>query len=431
MSSYRYVVFGTDTYDTSKSYAANLMVLEKKDIIPAGEYVGLKLPASTKKDELAKRLSEYVLSHPKEMVEKMNDEEVLLVKEILDAGANAITWKRHLLKYYTLKSLVWVVVNRKGNKDGFAMVDELREAFAPYINERIERAKESVAVAKEKKKKSSTAEFGLRNLKSILNKLDERHQDLVQYLFMVNKIDYEIYEFRDEWMIDGYASCYNAYFHHDDKRVIATLNDYVYDIMKEWKADAPSLYRESMNDLKFWINYTLPDFTPSLKEDIDKQWSIGIKTDTADGLAASLLPFPIQIIDMIREKKYQEAAGNLYYIFTLLGQANRKKEKWLEASRDNVGTFNDLDRMCELLRFLYCHIRQLDDLNSKLKNEMDIHFSILNMRSGLFGYGDFFGDSRATDMISDKDEQLSDYFDIEGESIIADWYKKKLTDNKL
>lgn len=34
-------------------------------------------------------------------------------------------------------------------------------------------------------------------------------------------------------------------------------------------------------------------------------------------------------------------------------------------------------------------------------------------RSGLSGYGDFFGDSRATDMISDKGEQLSDYFDIE------------------
>ena len=128
MSIFHYVAFHRDTYKTSVAYARNLMVLDKESIISAAAQIGLKLSKSHTKERLADELSEYVRMHANVALAYVNDEQMLLLKELVDAGADTIVWKRHLRKYDFLKQMVWVVVNydRQGKKDGFVLVDELR-----------------------------------------------------------------------------------------------------------------------------------------------------------------------------------------------------------------------------------------------------------------------------------------------------------------
>ena len=109
MSTYTYLSFHSNiSYNTSQTYVSRLMILPKSAIISAGEVIGLRLAKSSTKEALAEKLSAYVLSHPKEMVDRLDDEEIVLAHEIILAGKNAITWHPHRLKYDTLKQMLWV-----------------------------------------------------------------------------------------------------------------------------------------------------------------------------------------------------------------------------------------------------------------------------------------------------------------------------------
>lgn len=102
--------------------------------------------------------------HIPEMVAILDDEEIVLAYDIIAGGKGNVLWKRHLLKYHHLKCMVWVVVNTANRgKDGFVMLDEIREAFAPYIEQRYGAAKENMKSAKSK---ASPSRFYLRDLKS-------------------------------------------------------------------------------------------------------------------------------------------------------------------------------------------------------------------------------------------------------------------------
>lgn len=101
--------------------------------------------------EMADYISSYVVSHPEEMVAILDDEEIVLAHDIIAGGKGTVLWKRHLLKYHHLKCMVWVVVNTANRgKDGFVMLDEISEAFAPYIEQRYGAAKENMKSAKSK-----------------------------------------------------------------------------------------------------------------------------------------------------------------------------------------------------------------------------------------------------------------------------------------
>lgn len=62
-------------------------------------------------------------------------------------------------------------------------------------------------------------------------------------------------------------------------------------------------------------------------------------------------------------------------------------------------------------------------MDVNLKNEMDLHISIVDMKTELFGDGVFIGDSRAMDTISNRKKQFSDYSDLD-DSYVSDWYRE-------
>ena len=130
---FKYVVFHRETYNTSVTYSSRLQVLDKDSIVAVADQIGQKLVKSHTKERLAQELSEYVRQHAAEVLRYANDDHILLLKELIDAGPNAVVWKRHMHKYDFLKMMVWVVVNydKRGKKDGSVMIGRLTGIFMP------------------------------------------------------------------------------------------------------------------------------------------------------------------------------------------------------------------------------------------------------------------------------------------------------------
>lgn len=187
MATHYYITFHSSTYDTGKRYSSCLQILSKDNLVAIGEDISLKIPMSWSKEKMANYISSYVVSHPEEMVAILDDEEIVLAHDIIAGGKGNVLWKRHLLKYHHLKCMVWVVVNTANRgKDGFVMLDEISEAFAPYIEQRYGAAKENMKSAKSK---ASLSRFYLRDLKSKLDGLDIDQLKYLHLLFEMNYMD--------------------------------------------------------------------------------------------------------------------------------------------------------------------------------------------------------------------------------------------------
>lgn len=263
------------------------------------------------------------------------------------------------------------------------------------------------------------------DLKSMLDELDMPHAEEVHFLFMNNYIDYEDYDFRDEWMIDGYVECYNGFFQTGEG--LDVLNLYVIDIMKEWKEDSNYRYKKAKSDLVYWIQSPIPAFAPSLGKEIESAYKATINSDIDVVMFNALLPYPAKILEQIKGKNYEQAAANIYCLFEHLVKASKVHEKWFE-SYYRGGQLSKIVCLTEILVDLYCHLRQMPDLSTELKVEMDIHMSIFNTKNHFFGDPNF--DSRAFDMYHDAKKQVSDYSEIE-DGDMWHWYMDKLkSDNQ-
>ena len=412
---YSYIAFHSTTFDTSVSYASNLMYLGKKDIISAAAWVGLSLPTSYTREKMAGALSEYVLANPERMLAMLDAEEVLLVQELMAAGKNGVVWKRHLLKYHTLKRMVWVLQNydKSSRKDGFVMVDELREAFAPFIEYRAEEAARQLAEKKKKKKEAKKAELegrlSLGNLKARLRKLDVERLKIVHFQFMRHHIDFCSYSFEDEWLLDGYCMCYNDWLSQEESDEPCPLDGYVIDVLKEWKRYDYSLYSDAIRDLESWMETDWTDFTSVHRDRVKQAWKDGMIGEDEKVLAQHLLPFVDEVKALILKEEYQEAVSMLFCLFDCLGRTNVLHEDWFESFLDTC-EMNHITLCLSKLRYLYCHLRQHDGLSRDYKYDMDMHLMITNYTHGLFGCGcelDFC--SLTADMVCDREEQYSSY----------------------
>lgn len=258
------------------------------------------------------------------------------------------------------------------------------------------------------------------NLKCMLEEMDMPHAEKVHFLFMNNYIDDDNYDFRDEWMIDGYVECYNDFFQTGEG--LNALNRYVIDIMQEWKEDSYYRYKKAKSDLLYWIQSPIPAFTPSLGKEIESAYEATINSDIDVAMFNALLPYPAMIHEQIKNKNYEQAAANIYCLFEHLVNASKVHEKWFE-SYHRGGQLSNIVCLTEILVDLYCHLRQIPDLPSELKVEMNIHMSIYNTKTHFFG--DPESDSRAFDMYHDANKQVSDYSEIE-DGEMWQWYKDKL-----
>lgn len=412
MATHYYITFHSSTYDTGKSYSSCLQILSKDNLVAIGEDISLKIPMSWSKEKMADYISSYVVSHSEEMVAILDDEEIVLAHDIIAGGKGTVLWKRHLLKYHHLKCMVWVVVNTANRgKDGFVMLDEIREAFAPYIEQRYGAAQENMKSAKSK---ASPSRFYLRDLKSKLDSLDIEQLKYLHLLFEMNYMDDSDFWFRDEWFEDGYHDCFYDWYHNGCKETPFDLNQMVFEILEEWKERGYKRYRSAMDSIRVWYSRKWTQFESEHQAEVSAAYDAAIVHDDEKEISRSLYPFIHQVHEYIRNKQYQEAISLIFCLFYQLGKACRKHQNWFE-SYWRGGVQTSVVLFLDVLRHLYCHLRQHPDIPWKTKEAMDLHLLLTNKQHRLFGDLELaWGDSRMEDMLSDE-SSYCDYSNMEDE----------------
>ena len=412
MATHYYITFHSSTYDTGKSYSSCLQILSKDNLVAIGEDISLKIPMSWSKVKMADYISSYVVSHSEEMVAILDDEEIVLAHDIIAGGKGTVLWKRHLLKYHHLKCMVWVVVNTANRgKDGFVMLDEIREAFAPYIEQRYGAAKENMKSAKSK---ASPSRFYLRDLKSKLDSLDIDQLKYFHLLFEMNYMDDSDFWFRDEWFEDGYHDCFYDWYHDGCKETPYDLNQMVFEILEEWKERGYKRYRPAMDSIRDWCSRKWNKFESEHQAEVSAAYDAAIVLDDEKEISRSLYPFIHHVHEYIRNKQYQEAISLIFCLFDQLGKACKKHENWFESYWCG-GDQTSVDLFLDILRHLYCHLRQHPDIPWQTKEAMDIHLLLTNKQHRLFGDLELaWGDSRMEDMLSDE-SSYCDYSNMKDE----------------
>lgn len=412
MATHYYITFHSSTYDTGKSYSSCLQILSKDNLVAIGEDISLKIPMSWSKEKMADYISSYVVSHSEEMVAILDDEEIVLAHDIIAGGKGTVLWKRHLLKYHHLKCMVWVVVNTANRgKDGFVMLDEISEAFAPYIEQRYGAAKEKMKSAKSK---ASPSRFYLRDLKSKLDGLDIDQLKYLHLLFEMNYMEDSDFWFRDEWFEDGYHDCFYGWYHNGCKETPYDLNQMVFEILEEWKERGYKRYRPAMDSIRDWYSRKWTQFESEHQAEVSAAYDAAIVHDDEKEISRSLYPFIHQVHEYIRNKQYQEAISLIFCLFDQLGKACRKHQNWFE-SYWRGGVLTSVVLFLDVLRHLYCHLRQHPDIPWQTKEAMDLHLLLTNKQHRLFGDLELaWGDSRMEDMLSDE-SSYCDYSNMEDE----------------
>lgn len=412
MATHYYITFHSSTYDTGKSYSSCLQILSKDNLVAIGEDISLKIPMSWSKEKMADYISSYVVSHPEEMVAILDDEEIVLAHDIIAGGKGTVLWKRHLLKYHHLKCMVWVVVNTANRgKDGFVMLDEISEAFAPYIEQRYGAAKENMKSAKSK---ASPSRFYLRDLKSKLDGLDIDKLKYLHLLFEMNYMDDSDFWFRDEWFEDGYHDCFYDWYHDGCKETPYDLNQMVFEILEEWKERGYKRYRPAMDSIRDWYSRKWTQFESEHQAEVSAAYDAAIVHDDEKEISRNLYPFIHQVHKYIRNKQYQEVISLIFCLFDQLGKACRKHQNWFE-SYWRGGVQTSVVLFLDVLRHLYCHLRQHPDIPWQTKEAMDLHLLLTNKQHRLFGDLELaWGDSRMEDMLSDE-SSYCDYSKMEDE----------------
>lgn len=405
MKTFHYIAFQRDSYNTSVTYSRNLLVLDKESIVIIADSIGLKLDTSHTKEQLADELSTYVRTHAGDVLAHADDEQILLLKELIDAGPNTIVWKKHLHKYNFLKMMVWVVVkyDKQGKRDGFVLVDELREAFAPVVEERLATAKQHVA---EKKAANKQKRVTLKDIKQMMAGMSLDLAEKVHLLFMANYIDYSGYWFRDEWQVDGYVNAYNDLFIYKTGEVLLYANHYVFGFLEEWRKYSPSLYRRAKDDLKWWITDEWYKFESPLQKEIEEAWEMALATNEEQKVVLALSPLALRTYELVKGKAYEEAAGCCYTIFRCLAKTSKEHGDWFHGFL-NDNKYSKLTMFLEAVTELYKHLRQLPDVPKTLISEMDIQLEVFNKETDFFG--DMLCDSRWSDMLCDGKDQYQNY----------------------
>ena len=412
MATHYYITFHSSTYDTGKSYSSCLQILSKDNLVAIGEDISLKIPMSWSKEKMADYISSYVVSHPEEMVAILDDEEIVLAHDIIAGGKGTVLWKRHLLKYHHLKCMVWVVVNTANRgKDGFVMLDEISEAFTPYIEQRYGAAKENMKSAKSK---ASPSRFYLRDLKSKLDNLDIDQLKYLHLLFEMNYMDDSDFWFRDEWFEDGYHDCFYDWYHNGCKETPYDLNQMVFEILEEWKERGYKRYRPAMDSIRDWCSRKWTQFESEHQAEVSAAYDAAIVHDDEKEISRNLYPFIHQVHEYIRNKQYQEAISLIFCLFDQLGKACRKHQNWFESYWCG-GVQASVVLFLDVLRHLYCHLRKHPDIPRQTKEAMDIHLLLTNKHHRLFGDLELaWGDARMEDMLSDE-SSYCDYSNMEDE----------------
>lgn len=131
---------------TGNSYRSNLDIVNKETLVYVAKRLGVEgVAKSHTKERMAKAISGYVLSHPEECLKQFSVKELLLLKDFADEGADTSIVRPNRKYYDTLRELLFVSAyhDKKKRSLYFLLPDELRELFAPLLDNAIKEAKKN------------------------------------------------------------------------------------------------------------------------------------------------------------------------------------------------------------------------------------------------------------------------------------------------
>ena len=286
--------------------------------LPLAAVMPVLLKKSKKKETIAQMVADYLLTHPKEVLTLIPSNELKMLREMVKLESGNYLSRRTSSKHFWIQSLGLVITyeDKKTKRSNMMMLDELKTIYAPHLDDAIKdsakRKKEEKPVLKAVKLKNP--------VKEILDGLDHLHGKYVHTWFMEQYIDYREYEFRDEWLVDGYCECYNDLMWENDPLRVKDANKYIVAFMKEWYRDDPGLYFEALGLLQEWASHQFMNMEASLKERVDKDWMNAVTEDEGEELYNRIVGYPLEICEMMHEEgREEEAVANLFYLLEKMG----------------------------------------------------------------------------------------------------------------
>ncbi len=363
------------------SLAAVMPVLLKDDLLWMAEQFGMTVTKSKKKETVAQMVTEYLLTHPKEVLTLIPSNELKMLREMVKLESGNYLSRRTPSKHFWIQSLGLVITyeDKKTKRSNMMMLDELKPIYAPYLDDAIKDAKkrnqEVKSVLKTVKPKNP--------VKEILDGLDHLHGKYVHTWFMEQYIDYGGYEFHDELMVDGYCDSYNDLMWTNDPLLAKDANRYILAFMKEWYRDNPGLYYEALELLKEWATHHFMNMEASLKERIDKDWFDAISEEEGEVLYNRIVGYPLEICEMMHEEGHEEkAVANLFYLLEKMGNLYQLNKGLFENRSGSI--VPKMELMMWWLTELYLIVKGSPAVNDDIKSDMDFFLIDLQRRTQLF-----------------------------------------------
>ena len=368
-------------YMSALPLAAVMPVLLKDDLLWMAEQFGMTVAKSKKKETIAQMVADYLLTHPKEVLTLIPSNELKMLREMVKLESGNYLSRRTSSKHFWIQSLGLVITyeDKKTKRSNMMMLDELKTIYAPHLDDAIKdsakRKKEEKPVLKAVKLKNP--------VKEILDGLDHLHGKYVHTWFMEQYIDYREYEFRDEWLVDGYCECYNDLMWENDPLRVKDANKYIVAFMKEWYRDDPGLYFEALGLLQEWASHQFMNMEASLKERVDKDWMNAVTEEEGEELYSRIVGYPLEICEMMHEEgREEEAVANLFYLLEKMGDLYKSNPDLFENKTGSL--VPKMELMMWWLTELYLIVKGNPAVNDDIKSDMDFFLMDLQRRTQLF-----------------------------------------------
>lgn len=229
------------------------------------------------------------------------------------------------------------------------------------------------------------------------------HYPMIQQLKTRKYINYGDYEFRDEFLVDGYCESYNDLMWTNDPLQVKEANRYIQAFMKEWNRDDPALYYEALELLREWASHQFMDMEASLKGRIDMDWFDAVTEEEGEELYNRIVGYPLEICNMMHETgREEEAVANLFYLLEKTGDLYQFNHDLFENKTSSL--VPKMKLMKWWLTELYLIVKGNPKVNVNIKSDMDFFLIDMQHRTQLFDEAS----SKWDDMFTDNQPYAED-----------------------